>query len=332
MSWIEKRYILEISTQLEHFKQRKDNLFSFRCPYCGDSQKKKFKTRGFLYEKNGEYFFRCHNCNYGTSLGGLIKHLDQMKYRQYMLDKFGNSREEVPLLKTEIKHIVPKFKQNIQATTIDKLDDDHWVKQYVIGRKIPEKYYSSLYYAPSFKDVIDNLLPNHDKDLIEDDSRLIIPFYNEEKTLIGLQGRSLGNNKIKYITIKTHESYPKMFGLDGVKKDQTIYVLEGPIDSMMLDNAVAVCDSSLRGASKYLPKENLVLVFDNQYYNREVQQQIERSIQDGYKVCLFPKSIKEKDLNEMTINCLSREALHRKIDSYTYSGLRAIYEFNLLKG
>jgi hypothetical protein len=109
-------------------------------------------------------------------------------------------------------------------------------------------------------------------------------------------------------------------------------VLEGPIDSMMLQNAIAVCDSSLRGSSKYLPKENLVLVFDNQYYNREIQQQIDRSIADGFKVCLFPRTTKGKDLNDMVKNGMSYEKLETYIKDHTYQGLRAVLEFNLLKG
>lgn len=332
MSWIDKKHILEISSSLEHFKQRKENLFSFRCPYCGDSQKKKFKTRGFIYEKTGEYYMRCHNCGYGTNLGNFIKYLDPLKYRHYVMEKFGNSREELRPLKTEFKHIIPIFKNKIDLQSINELESNHWVVEYVENRKISAKFYSDLYFAPSFKAFVDDLMPNHDKDLIENDIRLVIPFYNENNDLIGFQGRALNSNKIRYITIKLHNDFPKVFGLNRVNKNKIVYVLEGPIDSMMLENAIAVCDSNLRSASKYVSKENLVLVFDNQYHNREVRQQIQRSIDEGFAVCLFPKITKEKDLNEMVMNGMSYVQIETCIHNNTFSGLRAKFEFNRLKG
>jgi len=47
--FIEQKYLLIASSQLQQFKKKGDHLFNFRCPYCGDSQKSKTKARGFVF-------------------------------------------------------------------------------------------------------------------------------------------------------------------------------------------------------------------------------------------------------------------------------------------
>ena len=47
MDIIDVKYINLISSRLSKFKRVKPNLYNFRCPICGDSQKNKNKTRGY---------------------------------------------------------------------------------------------------------------------------------------------------------------------------------------------------------------------------------------------------------------------------------------------
>ena len=57
MDLIDNKYIGLLSTRLQKFKKVKANLFNFRCPLCGDSQKNKNKTRGYIYQvKNNSNF------------------------------------------------------------------------------------------------------------------------------------------------------------------------------------------------------------------------------------------------------------------------------------
>jgi DNA primase len=70
---------------------------------------------------------------------------------------------------------------------------------------------------------------------------LVIPFYNESKELIGVQGRSLeANSKVRYITLKKDSVEKLWYGLWRVNPQETIYITEGPIDSIFLPNAVAM--------------------------------------------------------------------------------------------
>ena len=61
MEWLQNKYINLLSGQFRNFK-RKNNTINFSCPYCGDSQKNKFKARGYLFNKKGSYHYYCHNC------------------------------------------------------------------------------------------------------------------------------------------------------------------------------------------------------------------------------------------------------------------------------
>ena len=43
-SYIDLKFINEISSRLGQFKKKGDYLFNFRCPHCGDSKKSKTKA------------------------------------------------------------------------------------------------------------------------------------------------------------------------------------------------------------------------------------------------------------------------------------------------
>ena len=47
-TFVDIKYIGLLSPNLSQFKKKKDGLYNFRCPYCGDSQKNKLKARGYL--------------------------------------------------------------------------------------------------------------------------------------------------------------------------------------------------------------------------------------------------------------------------------------------
>ena len=74
--YIDQKYLLLASSQLQGFKKKGDYVYNFRCPYCGDSQKSKSKARGFFFPKEINLIYKCHNCGKGASLKNFLKHLD----------------------------------------------------------------------------------------------------------------------------------------------------------------------------------------------------------------------------------------------------------------
>jgi hypothetical protein len=95
------------------------------------------------------------------------------------------------------------------------------------------------------------------------------------------------------------------------------YVTEGPIDSLFLDNAVAMAGAD--GNSEGLDNiENVVYVFDNEPRNKEICARMEKILDKGYKLCIWPEKLLDKDINDMVLSNLDPQDI---IDKNTYSGL-----------
>ena len=75
--YIDLNYISKIRPRLQQFKKKRDYLFNFRCPVCGDSKKSKTKARAYLYRVKNDMFFKCHNCSASHNLANLIKLVDR---------------------------------------------------------------------------------------------------------------------------------------------------------------------------------------------------------------------------------------------------------------
>lgn len=329
---IDLKYLKIVSVRIDGFVQKNKDLWNCRCPFCGDSQKKKSKKRGFFYKKANNIFYRCFNCEQSTTLYKTIEYLDSSLAREYQLERFcdgGSKHGNYEKPKFISKKPVFLKKEGLNIPTISSLSEEHFAKQYVLGRKIPKGTHKDLYFAEDFKKFVQEIYPEYDKSLVDNDPRLIIPFRNENGDLFGFQGRALNKNPLRYITIKMNDNL-KLFGLDKLNKREKIIVTEGPIDSLFLKNAVATADSNLMIA-EYLGKDKLILVYDNEPRNSNIVKQIGKAIQNGFSVCLFPENFKGKDINEAILNGLTKPEVQRIIDTNTFSGLRANIEFNKWK-
>ena len=322
--YIDRKYVSLVSTKLERFSQKNDYLWNMRCPFCGDSRKNKLKARGYFYRKQSNISYLCHNCGSSMSLGNFLKSQDPSLYQQYQLERFKNessgnvARPDFSIVKSK-----PVFaKKALDLPTIASLSVDHFAKSYCVNRKLPKL--NELYYAEDFLSFIDSVFTNHGKDLPKDDKRLVIPFLDENGVLQGVQGRTLTDSKIRYITIKRDENFKKVFGLNKIDLKKPIYVVEGPLDSMFLPNALATMDSSLVSIINLVGDHDYVFVHDNEPRNKDVLKQVSRSIESGKKVVIWPDTIKEKDVNDMI---LAGHDVLSVIEKHIYQGLRAKLEF-----
>ena len=178
----------------------------------------------------------------------------------------------------------------------------------------PDKFY----FADRFKHFCNKHKPTFD-DTKFDHPRIVIPMYDKNKSLIGFQGRSLDpSQKPKYLTIMLSEESPKLYGLDTINEEEPIYIVEGPFDSTLVENSVAMCGSDVDIRS--LGWSNYIWVFDNEPRNRENINRVSRVIDNGDKVVLWPQNIVEKDINDMFLGGQNIKTL---LESNTYSGLEA---------
>jgi transcription elongation factor Elf1 len=328
--FIDRSFLLQVSPKLQRFAKKKDDLYNFRCPLCGDSQKNKAKSRGYIYRKKNDYFYMCHNCGVSTTFYNFLKQVDPNLVQEYQLERYkngetGNNNYPKPEFE-DAKTPAPKFKKALELPTIDSLPEAHFAKNYVQQRRIPETFSSQLYYAEDFKQFVESLGIEKDG-LHKDDKRLVIPFYDKEKNLIAVQGRALGESKLRYITLKLHDDNQKVFGMDRINEEEMIYVVEGPIDSMFLDNAVATADSNLESISNTYDKTKVVLVFDNEPRNKEIVMKIDKAIENHYNVVIWPEMIESKDVNDMVLDGFSPDEIQDIISKHTFVNLRAKAEF-----
>jgi transcription elongation factor Elf1 len=325
MSYIDTKYLNIISPYLQQFKKKGDNLWNFRCPYCGDSQKSRTKARGFVFRKKNDLFFKCHNCGVGASLGNLVKTIDSKTYKDYIMERYKKGVETRSSPQPEFHFNAPVFRkkgilEGLQS--IKDLPDDHPARQIVEKRKLPEESLSDLYLCESFFKFTNSIIKGKFPSLGGDHPRLIIPFRGEDGEVFAYQGRAFGNEQPKYITIKIDEDRDKIFGLDKVDKSKPILVVEGPLDSLFLDNCIAVA-----GADFSNIKGDLTVIYDNEPRNKEINKQIEKTIDQGKSVCLWPDHMKEKDINDMIIAGYSKKEVQEIITNNTFSGASAKLRF-----
>ena len=325
--WLDRKFTLLLSPKLENFKRKNDNLYSFRCCYCGDSQKNKSKSRGFIYEKSGNYFSICFNCGKSTTLKSLINFVDPFLEKEYILETFREKSTNFIPPKPVFKPSIPKFKSfesKLKLPTIESLPDDHIAKKYILNRQIPKFAHKLLYYAEDFREFVSTV---SDKTLEQTSPRIVIPFFSKAGELIAFQGRALDAYSMRYITVTVDKSHTKLFGVERIDPKQKIRVVEGPLDSFFIPNCVATADSNLSSAAFVFDKQKLILIPDNEPRNISIVKNIEKYIKNGFNIGLFPDSVKQKDINDMVLNGLTKEEISGIIELNTFHGLRAQIEF-----
>ena len=318
MDLVDSKYVGLVSSRLQKFKRVKDNLYNFRCPICGDSQKNKNKTRGYIYQVKNNTNFKCHNCGSSMSFNNFVKTIDPTLHKQYTLEKFkeGHTGRNFVVESPKLEFTKPVFKKSIN---LPKASSDSRAKEYLVNRKIdPDKFY----FADKFMEWTNTQKQTFDT-ILRDESRIVIPMYDETKNLIGFQGRALGKSFTKYITVMLDDDSPKIYGLEKIDRKQSIYIVEGPFDSTFVENSVAMCGSDVDIRS--FDWSYYIWVLDNEPRNREIVNRVSRVINRGDRVVIWPNGLMEKDINDMV---LAGHDVMSMLELNTYSGLEAKIKFN----
>ena len=330
----DSKFLGLLSPKLERFKQVRDHLWNFRCPLCGDSSRNKSKARGYVYRMKSDLFYKCHNCGSGLSIGNLIKEIDPTLHKHYIMERYkagetGKRKSKEPEFKFESPKFKPK-KTSIHLPSIGSLPKEHYARVYYEAREIPNHFMDKIFYAEDFKKWAQSVCQVDYSTLMSGEPRLVIPFFDRDNKLIGAQGRALRESKIRYVTIKVHENAPKVFGLERWNSDQHTYLVEGPIDSLFLPNCLAVAGADMSDLG-ILNKDKTTLIFDNEPRNFQIVRSMIKSLQDGWKIVVWPNSIACKDINDMVLTSIKDARLVEIINRNTYSGQRGEWEVHSLK-
>lgn len=329
-SWLQEKYISIVGMQLGHFHRQSSTTYGFRCPFCGDSKKRSNKTRGYFFLYKGQYFYKCHNCNVGMSLSSFLWQQAPELYREYQLDIL---RHDQPVVATPSVPTpeAPVFGSKTLRTigsipSIASLPETHPAAIYCRGRGLPIAALSHLYFTEAWTTWIREMGWSYA--LPEDHApRLILPWFDRHGDLLGAQARRIDatGKEGRYITLKHDTTEDKLYGWDRLDLHRRIYVVEGPLDSWFLPNAVASMDSDLlRLHERYFSHHTAVYIWDNEPRNLVVSSNLYKAIKAGLAVVVWPASMTAKDLNELSQMGYTVEDF---IQQYTFSGLRAELEF-----
>ena len=335
MSYIDQKYINLCTSRVEKFKKVRDNLWNFRCPICGDSRKHKNKARGFVYRKKASFFYKCHNCGVGLTFNNFLKQIDRTLYTEYRVEKYkeGETQGNTPIPdKSPFKFEAPKFDKSMNKhldnlSKFSDLKEDHPALSYVKNRKIPKEHWDKLYLADKFYEWSNSIFPEKFKSINIDYPRLVIPFFDKSGEIFAYQGRAFGKEEPRYITLKIVSEKEKIYGLERINYDSHVYVVEGPLDSLFIDNCIAVAGADLNLLE--LSPNSTTVIYDNEPRNKHTVERMFKSVDKNYHVVVWPQDLKQKDINDMYLSGI--EDVKSFIDEHSYQGLEAYLKINQWK-
>lgn len=333
-AWLDVKYIRYVGNQLSRFKELRSNLWNFRCPVCGDSDSDPTKTRGYIFLKEGEYKFKCHNCGEHWKFSWFLKNIAPELYKEYRMELFkensGGKTRKKPTKKPKFKRrdrvakpkpVVPEKLKGLEPVSM--LPHDHFVVEYVSSRGIPENRWNDLFWSNNMREIADHV-GGYDDLRFDDHPRLLLPFINRDGVMTHIQGRAIGDNvpkKSRYYTLEVEEGHPKVFGLNRIDDSQPVKVVEGPIDSLFLPNCTGMGGADVPW--HLFDAGNTIFVWDNEPRSPQIIKRMKEAISRGFKVCIWGKSIRKKDINDMVLDGFTPTKLDRYISDHSVAGMKA---------
>lgn len=122
------------------------------------------------------------------------------------------------------------------------------------------------------------------------------------------------------------EAKPKIFGLDTVDLNKKMYILEGPIDSMFVDNSIAMAGSD--GDLSRFDACRTVFVYDNEPRNKDIVNKVEKQLRNDSSVFIWPDNVVHKDINDCVLAGMSAKQIMDMIESNTYKSLKGRLRLN----
>ena len=269
----------------------------------------------------------------GIRLSTFLRHFSPATYDDYRAALQAEARGIAPRLPAPLLPVAARERHSAadpetllafirsELPSAFSLPEDHPARLYVERRRLPERHRNLLLWDDAF---------NHTAALLDGqerrpDARLVIPYLDFTGTkLAAILGRSIQPDvQPKYLAAKTDPDSSLIFGLDRIDPDRRVLVLEGPLDSLFLDNAAAVTGTALTKAAEFLPKEQLILVYDNQ---AKIADHMIRAAQDGFRVAVWWLQGGEgrKDINDLVLAGYAPEKLAALLVENSFVGTDAV--------
>ena len=329
--WLQRKYILLLSNILEGFKETSRGTFNCRCPICGDSQKNKHKKRGYWLHKQGVYKYFCHNCGATRSVENFLKEFAPnlaQEYKLEVLKEINDTKQSLPSAVDDCADVTSNYVPSIgkkpfkELKAISQLNHNHPAKIYITGRKIPSNLHYKIFYTDNGYSWAKKWLPEKfTKEFDGKDPRIVLPLLDKKGKCYGAVARSILPTAQRYLKMIWGSESGYVYGLENIKLSEQIYVLEGQFDSMFIPNSIAVGSMHFDLIKEHLSGQEPVIILDNEPRNVGTVGQLMKAVNKGYKVCVWPSHLKEKDVNDMVINGIDPVDIKQIIHTNTHSGL-----------
>lgn len=307
-----------------------------RCPICGDSEKSKIKARFWVNEVDGELLVGCFNCGTHSNFTSFCKSYYPDTFKELMFNKYNkdnNEKVEIPSnIGKGFSNIPEKSNIEIQVKKyckcISDLPENHPIVNYVKQRKIPEKFYEYFWFTSEWQQLVHSIQKESYQNP-KPENRLVMIIKDFDKRWTAIQGRSLQNNpRNKYITIKENDNANKIFGLDKVDLNKQVFLVEGIVDSLFVENSVAITGGSMNFNDIPIPKEKRVWVWDNENRAQHTVERIEKAVNANENIVLFDNNWKSKDINDLIVKeNISVQEVNNYLKNNIINGLLAQLKF-----
>ena len=331
MLWLDQRFAAQLASRLRNYKRTDSYVSHFSCPsvppFCGDVSKvgNTRKASAYFYRRGSNLMFKCHRCGESKRFDQFLRILDEDMYGEYIAEKnlgsgtpprnrydYDSFRTEVPVVKADVAAAVPLLK-TLPGDAVD----------YLRGRMIPDERIAECRWTEDFFLLAATLFPPKYAGKTRM-SRLVIPVRSADGSLVGIQGADItGQSRVKYITCAP-DGASLVYGIERVGEG-TIYALEGPWDSTFLPNGVATLGGTMTNdlLGTGVDPSRFVVVYDNEPRSNATVKKVEKAIAAGFRVCVWPLSLREKDVNDMVLAGMSPAQVKYVIDKNTHGGLDA---------
>lgn len=336
MLWIDLKYANLVGSELEHFRLISNHPYiaNYRCFVCGDSSKKKRRSRGYLLEKDNKIISYCHNCGAHFSLGNFLKEKSPRLFGEYRLECLRERGQRHAPVKPAPVFKETKFKPrplDLGPTLNDCTDGG--VLEYARKRRIPEKFYSSLHSNVSIQNITKQI-EKYQSLSLDPEPVLVIPFYNEEREYSHICCRAIDKEAaFRYYVFEVNSILPSLWGLEYVNWSQPVFVFEGPIDAMCVPNSLAIGGSIGVNSLSYIKArinsmKDVCFVYDNEMFkNKQILKQVKSRIEQGFSVVIYDKQFDGKDANEVITNdIMTPTELISYYRARSFAGLAATLE------
>jgi hypothetical protein len=289
--------------------------YNFKCNVCGDGDNPRNKRGHIRYEPKSQFFYyKCFNsgcrANVRTwSAEKWLKHTSKSLYNEYIKDKFRNDTEEsvadkLKITKTTKLKETTKVKYSAKLESIYKLSDTEKCSEtifkdaieYCKKRLIPEHIWKNWYICLAGKY----------------QSRIIIPFLNKQNKIYYFQARAFTGLSPKYLNKVENKEYA-IYNIFNINKELPVIAFEGIIDSLMVENSIAIIGVSIHEKTKEtLDKLNIYWLFD---FDETGINKSKEYLKNGSYVFLWKEFLKDnniskdgiKDMNEVCISLNRKE-------------------------